>query len=234
MYEAVHAVPEGEATVSRLAVTAREYGYDGIVVRNHTDRLAEYDAEAVAEETGIDVVDGVEIRAEDPQSASGHLGNYRPETTVLAVHGGTVAMNRFAAEQDAVDVLTHPMAGEGDLNHVIAAVAAEHGVHVEVSLAPVLREEGGSRVRAIADLRKCWELLQDADAPFVVSADPRSHLQLRAHRELRALGEEIGIPGDAIEDGLAAWGTIAERNRARRSEAFIEPGVKAGRYDRES
>ncbi|WP_248515007.1 RNase P subunit p30 family protein [Salinarchaeum laminariae] len=234
MYEAVHAAPEGESTVSRLAITAREYGYDGIVVRNHGDQRAEFDAAAVAEETGVDVVNGVEISAEDPQQASGYLGNFRPDYTLLVVHGGTTELNRFAVEQEKVDVLAHPMAGDGDLNHVLANAAAEHGVRIEVNLRPVLRESGGTRVRAIKDLRKCWELIEDADAPFVVSADPRSHLQLRGVRELRALGEEIGLPGEAIESGLAEWGRLAERNREINSESFIEPGVELGPYDPES
>ena len=231
MYEAVHAAPEGESTVSRLAITAKEYGYEGIVVRNHGDQRAEFDADAIAAETGVDVVDGVEIQAEDAQQASGYLGNFRPDYTLVGIHGGTIELNRFAVEQEKVDVLAHPMAGEGDLNHVMANAAAEHGVRVELNLRPVLRESGGTRVRAIKDLRKCWELIDDADAPFVVSADPHSHLDLRARRELRALGEEIGIPGDVIEDGLAEWGRLAERNREIQSEAFIEPGVEAGRYD---
>ena len=37
MYEAVHARPDGEATVARLARTAADYGYEGVVVRNHGD-----------------------------------------------------------------------------------------------------------------------------------------------------------------------------------------------------
>jgi ribonuclease P/MRP protein subunit RPP1 len=231
MYEAVHAVPEGESTASRLAITAREYGYDGIVVRNHGDQRASFDAEAVAEATSVDVVEGVEILAEDAQQASGYLGNFRPDYALVAIHGGSVELNRFAVEQAKVDVLAHPMAGDGDLNHVMANAAADHGVRIELNLRPVLRESGGARVRAIAALRKCWELIDDADAPFVVSGDPRSHLQLRAPRELRALGEAIGLPGEAIEAGLAEWGRLVERNREIQSESFIEPGVQRGRYD---
>jgi len=36
-YEAVHARPDGDSTVARLAMTASEYGFDGLVVRNHGD-----------------------------------------------------------------------------------------------------------------------------------------------------------------------------------------------------
>lgn len=233
MYAAVHARPDGTSTVARLARTAADDGYEGIVVRNHGDAPASYDPEAIAETYGIDVVTGVEVRAADPSSASGYVGNAREEHAIVAVHGGDPAINRFAVEQPAVDVLAHPMADGGDLNHVLVKAAAQNGVRLEVNLGPVLREDGGSRVRAIADRRKLRELLDAYDAPFVVSADATSHLELRAPREVVAVCERLGFAAEAAEAGLAEWGRIAERNRERLSERFVEPGVRRGEADDE-
>ena len=231
MYEAVHAVPDGDSTVARHAATAAEYGFDGVVVRNHSDERAEYDADRVADEYGVDVVDGLEIRADDPAEASGHVGNFRPKTTVLLLHGGTTALNRFAVESDRVDVLAHPMRGRGDFNHVLAKAATDNDVHVEFDLSRVLRDDGGPRVQALQDLRKLRELVEKYDAPYVVSAEPRTHLQMRAPRELLAVGETVGFSREQVETGLREWGRIAERNRERQSDAFIGPGVKRGRYE---
>jgi len=226
MYEGVHADPDGESTVARLATTAAAYGYDGIVVRNHGDAPAAYDPGAVADHGGVDVVTGVEVRADDPARASGFVGTHRTDTTVVAVHGGDPAINRFAVEQPAVDVLAHPMVGAGNFNHVLAREAADNGVRVELSLRRVLRRRGGERVRAIRDLRKLWEILSQYDTPYVVSADPWSHLDMRAPRELGALGEVVGIDGEAIDAGLREWEHLAVRNRERASDSFVEPGVR--------
>lgn len=234
MYETSHARPDGDSTVARLALTAAEYGYDGLVVRNHGDGPVEYDRNTLAETYGIDVVDGVEIRTDDLSRASGFVGNHRDRRTVVAVHGGTVEMNRFAVEQPAVDVLAHPMAESGDVNHVIAKSAAENSVHIEWSLRDVLRADGGRRVEAIRGLRKLRELIEQYDAPYVVSADASSHLQLRTPRELRALGEVLDCSPEWIEVGLAAWGEIADRNRTRTSDRFVEPGVRLGRDEDET
>ncbi|MCU4740311.1 RNase P subunit p30 family protein [Natronoglomus mannanivorans] len=233
MYEAVHASPDGDSSVARLAETAADYGFEGVVVRNHSDSRAEYDLEEVRETSGIDVVEGVEVRAGDRQSASGAVGNARPSNTIVAIHGGTNALNRFAVETDKVDVLAHPMIESGDFNHVLAKAAADNGVRVEFSLAPVLRATGGYRVRALQSLRKLRELVEYYDAPYVVSADATSHLELRAPRELCALGEEIGFSREWIEMGLSEWGRLAERNRRIQSESFIEPGVERGRYEKD-
>ncbi|MDS0281461.1 RNase P subunit p30 family protein [Haloarcula onubensis] len=225
MYEAVHARPDGPTTLARQARTAADYGFDGIVVRNHGDAGAPDDVAAVRDSVDIDVVDGVEVRADAPSQASGLVGNYRSKRTVVVVHGGDRAINRFAVENPAVDVLAHPMAGDGDFNHVLAAAAADNGVRVEFALGPVLRGEGGTRVRRLRDLRKLRELVTDADAPYVVSADAETHLELRAPRELAALGEAIGFDAGDIRTGLAEWERLAARNRERLGDSFVEPGV---------
>ncbi|WP_299236145.1 RNase P subunit p30 family protein [Natronomonas sp.] len=230
MYEGVHAYPDGRATVARFAKTAAAYGYEGVVVRNHGDAQAEYDPERIGDRYGIDVVPGIEIRTDDPGQAGGLVGNYRSKRTIVCVHGGS--LNRFAVEQPAVDVLAHPMA-DGDVNHVLAKSAAENGVHLEFNFARVLRAEGGERVQAIGALKKLRELVEQYDAPYVVSADAASHLHLEAPRELLALGEAIGFDRGAIESGLAAWGALSDRNRRRREDSFVEPGVRIERRDEE-
>jgi ribonuclease P/MRP protein subunit RPP1 len=225
-YETVHARPDGESTVARLALTASEYGFEGIVVRNHGGEPASYDPDKIRETYGIDVVPGAEIRADSPSRASGFVGPHRESQTVVLVHGGTPELNRFAVEQPAVDVLAHPMVGDGDVNHVLAREAKKNGVRIEFSLRGVLRDAGGTRVQTLADLRKLREIVTEYDVPYVVSADPHSHLQLRGPRELKAVGETIGFTAEDVADGLNEWGRLAERNRERQSDSFIQPGVK--------
>ena len=225
MYEAVHAHPDGNSTVARFALTASEYGFDGIVVRNHGDNPATYDPAAIATTYDIDIVTGVEIRADSPAQASGFLGSHRQHNTVVCVHGGTNSLNRFAVEQAAVDVLAHPMAGDGDFNHVLARKARENGVHVEFNLGRVLRDAGGSRVRTLAGLRKLREIIAYYDTPYVMTADPYTHLQMRAPRELVAVGEAIGFSAEEVTAGFRAWEQLVMRNRDRQSKDFVQPGV---------
>jgi ribonuclease P/MRP protein subunit RPP1 len=228
MYEAVEAYPEGTSTVSRQAKTAAAYGYDGLVVRT---RAADYDAEAIRDRYGVDIVSGIEVAADNPDSVSGSVGNFRTQCTLLLVRGGTNALNRYAVEQDRVDVLTRPMAGNGDFNHVLARAANTHGVRVEFDFGPVLRSSGGERVQALRGLRKLRELVTQYDTPYVVSASANTHLWLRAPRELIAVGKEIGFSTDQITTGLSEWGRLAARNRTRTSDSFIAPGVKQGKYE---
>lgn len=228
MYEAVRARPGGASTVARLAATAADYGFEGVVVRNAAGRDGP-DTAAVREAYGVDVVDAATVAADDPDGAAGAVGHRRPEVTLLVVRGGTGGLNRYAVEEPRVDVLARPTAGEVD--HVLAKAAARNGVRVEFDLGPALRSTGGPRVQHLQSLRKLRELVEQYDAPYVVSASPESHLQVRAPRELRAVGEAVGFGGEQIAAGLREWGALAERNRRRESDDFVEPGVWKGRYD---
>jgi ribonuclease P/MRP protein subunit RPP1 len=233
VYEAVTAHPEGDSTVARLAETAASDGYDGVVVRNWPAAEPARDRAAIAEASGVDVVTGLEIEARERPQASGHIGSAREDVTVLAVRGDSPDMNRFIAESERVDVLAAPMAGSGDVNHVIVKAAKTHGVRIEFDLSRVLRASGGERVRALRGLRKLRELVEHFDAPYVASLRPTSHLHLRRPREVVAVGEEIGFSETQIRDGFAEWGRLAARNREALSEEFIAPGVEPGRYEEE-
>ena len=230
-YEAVTAYPVGDTTVARYAYTAGEYGFDGIVIRAGGEpepegTLSPLDTETVAAETAIDVATGFEIDADSPGAASGTLDRVRSDHDVVTVRGGTAALNRFAVEQNRVDVLAAPMRQDGDLNHVLARAANDHNTRIEVNLGPVLRTAGGERVRHLQRLRKLRELVDYYDAPVVVSARPASGLELRAPRELVAVGEAIGFDPATVRAGLAEWGVIVRESRRRRSDSFIAPGVQ--------
>lgn len=240
MYEAVHAHPHGDATAARFARTAARDGFDGVVIRtrggDRTDRGIGDDPaprfDRIRETYDIDVVDGVEIVAEDRASAAGAIESSRSTHTVVLVRGGSESLNRFAVEQERVDVLTRPFAGDGDVNHVLAKAARDNNVRIEFDLSAALRLDGGQRVRTLQKLRKLREIVDHYETPFVVSANPASHLELRAPRELQAVGEAVGFDADAIESGLREWGTIARENRERANDSFVAPGVRRGRYER--
>ncbi len=225
MYEAARARPAGPSTVARLAATAADCGYDGLVAANPAADRPAVDREAVAEAWGVDVVDAVVLEPEDPAAASGAIGHHRPEATVLIVRARTHAVAAHAARQAKVDVLVPPADG-GDLDDVLVNAAAEHGVRLGVDLGPALRSRGPERTDAIAGLRKLRELLEHADAPYVVTGSAGSHLELRAPRELAAVAATAGFEREAVEAGLAEWGRLAERNRERLSGDYVAPGVR--------
>jgi len=238
MYEAVSVGNECQTTLTRYATTASRFGFDGVVARQPASEApAEHSLSAERlhcwEQYSIDVVDAVEFRTTAISTIRRKLDDVRESSTLVVVRGGSPERNRFAVEEPRVDVLSAPMETEGEFNHVLAKAATRNAVHVECDLAPVLRCSGGTRVRALQDLQKLWEILAQYDTPFVVSGSPQSHLELRAPRELQAVGQKAGIDSESILKGLEAWGELAARNRERHSESFIAPGVERTRYEKD-
>lgn len=223
------AATPGAATPSRLALTAEAYGYDGLIIRSSPD-----DEPQPYPDVGIDLVSGIELDPSDRAQASGAIGHYRSQCDLLLVRGGETELNRYVLEEPRVDVLSAPFAGTGDLNHVLANTAAANDVAVELRLEPVLRDSGQRRISHIKQLRKAIELLTAAEAPYVVTAAATSHLELRSPRDLQSLASVLGLesvvedPPGVLADGLSRWARITQRNRSRRSESFIEPGIYRG------
>lgn len=207
--EAVRAHPGGASTAARLAMTAAQIGFDGLVLRNADDLPDAPTLEEIGEAYGIGVSHGVELTAAEPGPVSGRLPGLAERTSVLMVAGGSERMNRFVASQPHVDVLTRPVGPDGpDIDPGVATAAVEHGVAIELDLGP-LRGRGGERVRYIDRLRRLWRVVDHFGVPYVVTGAPESHLELVAPRELVALGGLVGIDPDAMRTGLAGWLDVA-------------------------
>lgn len=225
-YEAVHArpAPGSASTVARHARTAATQGYGGLIVRTREASVPE----AVAERHGIDLVGAVEIDPDDRSGAAGAVGSLRSETPLLLVRGGDESLNRYAAGEARIDVLAGPLSGAGGddpFDAVLVREAAANGVRIEFDLGPALRRTGGRRVRRLRTLSVLARLVESYDAPHVVTAGASGHLALRAPRELAAVGAAVGLDDGFVRSGLAEWGRLVARNRARAADAFVQPGV---------
>lgn len=200
MMEFVHSAPETRSTLNRMALTAQQMGYDALVSRNHSTGDLPGPA---SPEIDVEVISGVEIRADSVEQLHGLTGKYQGDVDVVLVHGGDSSINSAASGMEAVDVLCHPLRGrDWNFNHVLARRAAENSVAVEFNLSDVLRESGGVRVNALRDTRLLLKLVRKYDTPYVVSADPYTHHEIRAPRELEALLELIGFREEEINAGL--------------------------------
>jgi ribonuclease P/MRP protein subunit RPP1 len=231
MYEAVRPYPAGDATPARFARVAGAYGYEGVVLRWPPD-VAVADGEFEPPwgrcdddwAADVDAVHALEIDAGDHDRLARLLRAHRDEVPVLVARTTDPDATRFAAERERIDVLRPTF--DAVPEHATVGTAAAHGVRIAVDVGPVLRDDGGSRVRTLDALRTLTADLRDRDAPYVVTGSPTSHLALRAPRDLAALGAVLDVPEDWVGEGLAELGRIARRNRERAAPPAGEPGVR--------
>ncbi len=134
---------DGELIPSELARRAVKAGYKALAITDHADYsnlylIVENLTRFVAEtgpHLGIDVAVGVEITHVPPPLIPGIiLEARRAGASIVVVHGETIVEpvargTNLAAIEGGADVLAHP----GLLTHQDAQLAAEKGVHLEIT-----------------------------------------------------------------------------------------------------
>jgi ribonuclease P/MRP protein subunit RPP1 len=211
--------PEGSGSPARLLQAARRLGYDGLGATWHQEFFP-----ARPERLPEGVVRGVEIVAANVNELRRGLDRFRDRVCVLAVHGGDETINRAACEDSRVDVLAHP--GEGrspGINHIIARLAADHGVAIEFSLYPIVHYRGGSRVRALAAYRANFALVRKFDVPYVITSGALSSYDLRDVRSAVALCRLFGMSESDALRGLSRYPSTIVR---RSSPGYVAEGVE--------
>ncbi|AYK13933.1 MAG: ribonuclease P protein component 3 [Methanosarcina flavescens] len=221
----VHAVPDGENTAEQLAALARHFGYSGIALANHSDKLPQ--SQPVLSSTNeFEVFRGIELVEENPSKLHGLIGKFRKSVDVLIVHGGSENVNRAALENPKVDILNHPAFDKSSgLNQVLAKAAAENNVAIGLTLRSLLHSRGPRRVRLLSDLRANLDLARKYDVSLVLSSDAMSCFDLRSPMDALALAEVCGLEED---EALEAMTTVPERiiSRNRLGPGYIREGVE--------
>ena len=221
----VHAVPDGENTAEQLAALARHFGYSGIALANHSDKLPQ--SQPVLSSTNeFEVFRGIELVEENPSKLHGLIGKFRKSVDVLIVHGGSENVNRAALENPKVDILNHPAFDKSSgLNQVLAKAAAENNAAIGLTLRSLLHSRGPRRVRLLSDLRANLDLARKYDVSLVLSSDAMSCFDLRSPMDALALAEVCGLEED---EALEAMTTVPERiiSRNRLGPGYIREGVE--------
>lgn len=221
----VHAVPDGDNTAPELAALARHFGYSGITLANHSDKLPQ-SWPVVNFPEGFEIFKGIELVEENPSKLHGLIGKLRKSVDILIVHGGSETVNRAALENPGVDILNHPAFDKSSgLNQVLAKVAAENEVAIGLTLRPLLNSRGSRRIRMLSDLRANLDLARKYEVPLVLSSDAMSCFDLRSPMEAIALAETCGLEEDEAIDAMS---TVPEEilSRKRPSTGYIREGVE--------
>jgi ribonuclease P/MRP protein subunit RPP1 len=221
----LHAYPEGASTISRLALLARNYGYSGIGISNHSDFFDRVEGPYVQSED-FKVIQGVEVYAKNGNELRKLTDRYRRHVTVLAVHGGDEAVNRSACEDERVDILLHPQDGKtSGITHILAKLAADKNIAIAFDMAPIICNKGGSRVRALSNYRTNLALVKKYETPFILTSGAMSLYDMRDVRSMVALAKLFGMnEKDAIK-GLSYYPSlILKRNTP--GSGYVMEGVE--------
>jgi ribonuclease P/MRP protein subunit RPP1 len=221
----VHAIPDGDNTVEQLATLAMHFGYSGIVIANHSDKLSQSPPLLVST-NGFEIFRGIELIEENPSKLNSLIGKFRKSVDVLIVHGGSETVNKASLENPRVDILNHPSFDKSSgLNQVLAKAAAENGVAIGLTLRPFLHSRGSRRIRLLSALRANLDLARKYDVSLVLSSSAMSCFDLRSPMETLAMAEICGLEQ---EEALEAMCTVPEKiiSRKRLVSGYIREGIE--------
>lgn len=222
---------EGESSIQDIAERAKLLGFKGICFSEHfknekqmrdlKERISE-----VSEKTKIEILLGFEaktIRELD------RLKRIRMEYDVLLVEGSNLNLNRRAVETKEVDILTHPEFGRKDsgFNHVMARLAHENNVAIEINFRQILLSSKKTRSHIIHNMRRNIMLCKKYKTPIVISSGAISHWQLKDPKVLISMGCLLGLELEEAKKALSEVPeNIIKMIRKKQDKKWIRPGVE--------
>ena len=220
-YECISAFPEGSASASRMALTAKGLGYQGIIICNQEPGKI-FMPQAAEMIKGIVVAVGVEVTAPGSKALKSRIFALRARYPFLVVRAATEETIRVASEDPNVDLLMHPCDVRRPLGIATARAAKLNQVSIGFDLSPLVHFRGNPRARWLEAVRRNLQLVRKFELHPVITASANSHLDLRSPRDLVAMAEVAGFEQDEAEEALRRPGILMALNRRK----WAGPGVE--------
>ena len=194
--------PHGDSSVRRVALAARDLGFDSIVAIDSPP----------GEYAGIEVLSGVLIRERATKDVINRVKRARESGSIIMVQAGDSGFNRAIISLKGVHVLSGiHLADKKAFDHVTAKMAADSRVAVDLDLSPLISGRGIPRQRAIHRYRDILMFAGRFGFPVTLSSHARSVLEMRAVREISGLCSLIGMDIPDVEKALAGIEAVTTR-----------------------
>lgn len=188
--------PAGDSSIRRMALEARELGFDSLVAMDTPP----------GECHGVTVYRGVIVKATVANEAIALAKRAGREGAVVFVQAQDNAFNRSVLGAKGIHILSGLHAADRHaFDHVAAKIAGDNGVALDISLEPLLRQRGVSRQKALNRYLDIVMLARKFAIPLVLSTHARSVLEMRTVREISGTAALTGL---TTEESGQALGTI--------------------------
>ena len=198
----VRPYPAGDSTLARMAVEAAELGFDSVVAIG----------EGAPRVGGPAVLRGAVISGASPKEVIKQVREPAAQhADVIFVNAGDIAFNRAVVSIKEVQVLRNIHAARKNaFDHVAARSAAQRGLAVDISLAPLIQYRGTKRQRGLQQYEDILLLHRRYGFLLTISSGACSILEQRSVREIRGLCALFGMTGAEVNEALASVGRIVE------------------------
>jgi ribonuclease P/MRP protein subunit RPP1 len=194
--------PDGDSTVSRMAIEAGELGFDSLVAIGDAGHRFS---------CAVEILQGAIITARSVKEVLRDPAVRRAD--LVCVDAGDLSFNRALASTKDVNVISKIHATrQNAFDHVAARTAAERGVAVEISIAPLIHLRGMKRQQALNRYADILALHRRYGFMLTLSSAASSILDQRSVREIRGLCGLFGMTGAEVNEALSSVGRMIEHS----------------------
>lgn len=184
----LHLHPETSLHIQEAVSLLKKYGWKNGVATNHSSHDYKVDG----------LIQGVEIIAKDERELKEKISFFRPKVKVLSVHGGNPKINRAASRDKRVDFIAHPK----EVDYITARFASENKIALDFQMGELIKYRGVRRSRIFEWMRENLLLARKYGTPILITSGASSIYEIRAPRELIALGILVGMGEEEAKNAL--------------------------------
>ena len=168
----------------------------------------------------------LEIKSNNPNEIRKLVKKFRKEANCISVLGGDLKINRAVCENIQLDILSRPYFKRYDsgLNHILAKLAVENNIAIELSFNDILKSYLSSRAKILANWRDIYTLYRKFEFPLIISSRAESVFDIRSPRDIQSFLKITGLTDEEITRIFSHPQKILEFNRNR--DNLILKGVK--------
>ncbi len=186
--------PGGDSSLRRMALLARELGFDSLVAAGS----------AGGEAYGVEIV-GMKVPggSKEGEGQPPHCGTGREGRTITVARAGDYNANRALLRSGKVKVLRGiQCTPRNSFDHILSRIAAEKCIAVDIDMSSLTSGGGPLRQRALQRYADIVRLHWRFEFPVTLSSGACSILGMRSPRDMESLGRLFGLEEDEAERAL--------------------------------
>ncbi|MGV8129729.1 MAG: RNase P subunit p30 family protein [Methanolinea sp.] len=201
----VFPLPLGDSSLRRMALEARELGFDSIVAAGVAGSVYR----------GIEIIGGTLIHAKETREVQAVLRKDNSQRSLPIVSAGGYSFNRAVIQAGWAKVIREIHATpRNSFDHIISRMAADKQVAVDLDLSVLIQERGYMRQKVLQRYADLVSLQGRFDFPFTISSGARSILDMKSRRDMIALCGLFGLDRDGALSALGNVSRIIHREKS--------------------
>ncbi|VVB90608.1 Ribonuclease P protein component 3 [uncultured archaeon] len=213
-YEIMVHLPDDKNSLSGFASAAKDFGYSGMAVIDL--KRNRFDLNNMPDDFSL--YNAVEISGK-PSKIRDEIKKYKDIPDILIVEGVNEEIARAAVESERLDIMMQPV----KFNNVLGQIASDNSVAIGFNAGSIIRMRGEAREKELRIMRTNLMYARKYGLRMVMTCQPSSPFDLRAPREMAALGSLFGMSPKEATDAMSKFPLEILH---RKSPEYIQEGIE--------